>query len=224
MSRDEGAARRPFYQPIVYYACKWGAFVVMRLLYRLRRFHLERIPRHGACVLVANHQSYLDPPIIGVSVPRQFHPMARIGLFQGRFFGWLIRTLNSIPIDKDRVDTTAIRIALERLEHGGVICLFPEGARSEDGRIHEFRRGVLLLLRRANCPIVPMAIDGAYDIWPRGRNRPRWRGRLGLIVGEPIASDVLFEQYKADPIGEIEQRVRGLHAELRRTMGREPVE
>ncbi len=216
--REYRYAERGLGQRIVYWTCRSIAFVFLKVCFRFRRRRLDRLPKSGAYLLVANHQSYLDPPIVGCCVHnRQFVPMARIGLFDGKVFGALISALNSIPVDSSKGDTGAMRKTLAALEQGYPVCIFPEGARSPDGTIHEFKRGAALILRRSKCPVVPVAIEGAYEAWPRHAKRPRvFRHRVEVLIGEPIAHDDLGDE----PLATMERAVRALHAELRAMMGR----
>lgn len=212
-------AERSIWQRIYYDINRYGAMWAMWVCFGLRRYGMGRLPKRGAYLLVANHQSYLDPPIVGACVRgRQFVPLARVGLFGGRF-GRHISILNSIPIDQTKGDTGAMRKALAALEQGFPVCIFPEGARTPDGRIHEFKRGAALILRRSRCPVVPVAIEGGFEAWPRHCKRPRvFRHRVAVMVGEPIAHEDLGEE----PVQTIEAAVRALHAELRKKMGRSP--
>ena len=177
-----------FFALLFFRFCHDVTLLALTLLYRLRVFHAERVPQKGGVVLVANHQSHLDPPTIGSSLPhRHIVPIARVGLFKNRLLGWLITRLNSIAINEKEGDAVAIRRAVRELQAGRCILIFPEGARSEDGRMQPFKRGTWLLLSRAKVPVVPVAIEGAFDAWPRSRSLPRvWGRRLFVNYGEAI--------------------------------------
>jgi 1-acyl-sn-glycerol-3-phosphate acyltransferase len=178
----------------IYWLFWWFCLIVLTVFFRLRRFHMERIPRTGACLIVGNHQSHLDPPAIGVcNTTRPTHFIARMGLFKNRLFGWLIFALNSIPIREESGDLGAIKEVLARLEKGVPVLIFPEGSRSNDGRMHEFKRGIALLVKRAKCPVVPAAVEGAFDAYPRG-GRPRfWGKRVAVMIGKPIPHEELMK-------------------------------
>lgn len=144
-------------------------------------------------LVVANHQSYLDPPLLGCAMPqRQFDFLARAGLFDVKWLKPLITALHSVPIKENGSDPASIKEILRRLEAGRVVLVFPEGSRTETGEMGEFKRGVALLLKRAKCPVLPVGIAGAYDAWPRG-SRPRpFRKRVIVEVGEPISYEELM--------------------------------
>lgn len=194
--------------------------------YRLRRHHLERLPRTGPLLLAANHQSHFDPPAIGMCNPgRATHFLAREGLFTNRFFGWLITALNSVPVSEDKKDMRAIlrsmRAILGRLEQGVPVLVFPEGSRTPDGEIHDFERGIALLLERAKCPVVPIAIEGAYGAFPRGRGFPRLFGqRIEIMVGRPIAHGELLEDGADAGLARLRGEIETMRAELRRRIQR----
>lgn len=200
------------------YWCVWNAtLLLLTIVYRLRRFHTERIPRTGPVLLIANHQSHLDPPSLSMCVTRrQTHFLARAGLFSSRAFGWLIRSLNAVPIKEESGDLGAIRAILARLETGVPVLMFPEGSRSFDGAMQPFKRGVALLLRRARCPVVPMAIEGAFDAFPRQARVPSfWGKRVAVAVGHPIAADELLKDGPDAALDRLQREVDELRRELR---------
>jgi len=211
-SPDPSLLQRGFYQ-----VCWWIVLAVATALYRHRRLESRNVPAKGPCLIVANHQSHLDPPIIGVSLPqRHLHFVARVGLFKSRFFAWLITTLNALPIRNDEGDIGAIRQVLARLDKGHAVLMFPEGARTTDGEVQPFKRGIGLLVRKARCPVVPAAVEGCYRAWPRSRNRPRLLGqRTAVLFGPAIPPERLAGMDVDSITALLEQEVRALHARLR---------
>ena len=166
--------------------CAFLCWSWLRLALGLRRLHRERVPRTGALLVIANHQSYLDPMVCGVTVwDRQFTALARDTLFKGAF-GWVLRSVSARPIRREGGDLEAMKAALAELEAGRTVILFPEGTRSEDGEMLEFKRGVLLLVRKARPTILPMGVAGTFEAWPKGRSLPRLRGRIVCSCGEPL--------------------------------------
>jgi len=180
-------------QRLFYWVCRTTMLWTLRVFFRFRRRGMQRIPRHGAVLLVANHQSYLDPPIIGVCLSRQMNPIARAGLFVNTAFSWFLGRLNTISIREDGAgDTAAMKKALRLLKAGEIVLLFPEGTRTETGEVGEFKRGAGLLIKRAKCPVAPVAIDGAFEAWPRTRKTPKLFSRVRVQIGEPIEHDELM--------------------------------
>jgi 1-acyl-sn-glycerol-3-phosphate acyltransferase len=176
---------------LVYEVCRHTARLTLRLLVRLRGRGAAHVPHSGAVLLAANHESYLDPPAIGSLIPRHVTFVARAGLFRFKPFAGLLSLLNCIPINEDESDVAAIKETLRRLDKGDAVLIFPEGSRSADGSIAPFKRGVALLVKRARCPVVPVAIRGAFHAWPRDRALPR-PGRVSIRYGRPIPYDRLM--------------------------------
>ena len=135
-------------------------------LFRIRVYGREHIPEGGA-LLASNHQSFLDPVIIGVGLPREVNYMARDDLFDNPLFSALIRSLNAFPVKRSAADRNAIREAVARLITGGLVVVFPEGTRNDSGKLLQIQGGVAVVAKKAKCPIVPVAIHGARDAWPK---------------------------------------------------------
>ncbi|MEO1584841.1 MAG: lysophospholipid acyltransferase family protein [Planctomycetota bacterium] len=207
---------RPIKSPPVYNTCRWSARMLFRLFYRIRILGEDRVPRSGPVLLVANHGSFFDPPIIGATLQaRDTNFLARRSLFKGPL-GWLIRRCNSIPLDDEAGDIKAIKQVLERLGEGEPVLIFPEGSRTYDGKLQPFRDGVRLIARRGKCPVVPIAIEGAFESWPRTRPLPTPFGcRLAVEYGEPIPADQLTGDDGNERLERIIDRMR---LELRERM------
>lgn len=180
----------------------------------------RRVPATGPVLLVANHQSYLDPPLVGVCVRhRALDYIARAGLFNN----WFMRTtrdlLNCIPIREDGNDPAAIKDVLRRLSEGRAVLIFPEGTRSPDGAMVPFKRGAALLVKRARCPVVPVAVEGCFDAWPRHAKLPDLIDRrLACAFGRPMDSEALMSQGPDAAMRELEERVARLQRLLRRRL------
>jgi 1-acyl-sn-glycerol-3-phosphate acyltransferase len=127
---------------------------------------LENIPKTGGVLLVANHQSYLDPVLVSAHLSRPVSFMARSDLFDNPWFGRFIRKLHAFPVQRGKGDMAAMRECMRRLEAGEVLNLYPEGTRTEDGEVAPLQKGISLLLRKISVPVVPVAIDGSFEAWP----------------------------------------------------------
>lgn len=184
-SRDESLVQRAFYA-----VCRAIARAVVVFYFGGRAKGKENVPPEGPVLIAGNHQSYLDPPLAAVFQDRHCQFIARSGLFTFRPFARLISSLNAIPLREDAGDLGAIKEVLRLLARGRVVVIFPEGSRSPDGEVHEFKRGVALLIKRARCPVVPMAVDGAFEAWPRGRKPHLFaRHRIRVAFGPPISHE-----------------------------------
>jgi 1-acyl-sn-glycerol-3-phosphate acyltransferase len=173
----------------VWVICRGLVYIYFRVIYRIRAEGAGRVPRTGPVIYVANHQSHYDPPAIGcVLIDRPPAFLARSTLFRFRPFGAMIRFFNAIPLNRESRGTGAFRAVLAELEAGRSILVFPEGTRCRDGRIGPFKPGFLLLVRRSAAAVVPIAIEGAFDIWPCTAERPRLTGRIRVRIGEAISA------------------------------------
>lgn len=189
--------------------------LVAVLVYRARYSGVHNIPTRGGVLVVSNHQSHLDPPLAGIGCPRPMGFVARDTLFHFAPFGWFIRSVGAFPIDREGVGLAGIKEALKRLKQGEMVLIFPEGTRTSDGEISRFRPGFTTLAVRSKAAILPMAIDGAFQAWPRSRNWPGL-GRIHAHYGIPIMPEEYAGWDERTLLAEVERRVRECLAELRR--------
>ena len=188
------------------------------LVFRLHVSGQARIPRRGGVLMVTNHQSFLDPWLIGIAPARQIHYMARDTLFKGGLLHYLMELWNVFPVRRGSADLTAIRTAVEQLDKGFIVNVFPEGTRSEDGSIGTLAPGISLILNRCktDVAIVPVVIDGAFETWPRDKKLPRFLGgRIRICHGAPIPANV----WRTWPAEEIALNVRRAMVNLQAQMG-----
>jgi 1-acyl-sn-glycerol-3-phosphate acyltransferase len=171
---------------LLYRFCRRLCVVVCRGFFRLKTWDIERVPPSGGVILACNHQSYMDPPLAACLFPRQCNFLARSTLFRFGPFGWLIRNVGAVPLERGESDATALRRAVEMLRGGTMLTLFPEGTRTGDGALGKIHSGVAVIALRAGVPVVPTFIHGAFEAWPRTRTFPRPR-RVSVFYGQPIA-------------------------------------
>jgi long-chain acyl-CoA synthetase len=190
-------------------------FVVGRLVYlfTLDRFHLkirglENLPEKGPYLLCSNHQSYIDPIVMAATLPwRLFRLTFALGtseIFGQGFMRHLARWLRVVVLDPDANLVPAMRAGAFGLNHGRILILYPEGERTNDGSPRVFRKGAAILSIHTQAPIVPVAIEGFYEAWPRHKKYPKF-ARLQLVFGKPIqpppvsdASEAVYEQLTSD--------------------------
>lgn len=141
-------------------------------------------------ILVANHHSYFDIPCILAAVPQPIRFMAKASLFKIPIFGWSIGRAGFIPIDRKnrRTAVKSFDLAVERIRRGNTIVIFPEEGRSRHREMRPFQRGAFLLAIKSELPMVPMAIDGTYDVFRVGAKRVT-PGRVTIKVGTPIVTE-----------------------------------
>jgi 1-acyl-sn-glycerol-3-phosphate acyltransferase len=155
------------------------------VFFRRRVVHRERMINHGPVILASNHESYLDPPLVGSVADRAIFFLARKTLLDGAFFGWLLPKLNVIPVDQEGGDRSALKALIRILKAGEGTLVFPEGERTSDGRLRPALPGLGFVIAKTLAPVVPMRIFGAREAWPRGSGRVRFRP-ITVVVGEPI--------------------------------------
>lgn len=160
--------------------------LLANMFWKFRVFGLENLPREGGVLLASNHQSVLDPVLVASVLPREMHFMARRTLFKNPIFRAIIVRYNAFAIERDSADVKGVKEAIRRLEAGSILLVFPEGTRTGDGTIGRMKPGIGMLAERAAVPIVPVLIDGAYEVLPKGAKLPRIRGRISLVFGKPL--------------------------------------
>lgn len=169
----------------LYATLKYLAVALMRLLFRLEAIGAENIPAHGPVLLVANHSSVLDPPLIGGASDRQLTFLAKAELFEIPLFGALIRGLNARPIRREGADPGALRTAKRVLDDGAALLMFPEGTRGDEGDIRPAKPGAGLLAISSGAAVVPVYVSGSGRAWPRGRRLPRC-AKVTVTFGKPL--------------------------------------
>lgn len=150
---------------------------ILRVVWRARATGVENVPRTGPLIVAANHQSYLDPPLLGAFCPRRLSYMAKKELFDIPIFGSGLRSVGAYPVSRDGSARAAIKRSLEVLQAGGAVGIFPEGTRNFDGSA-QVHNGVALLASMADCPVVPAAIQGT--------DRARKLARIHVTYGTPM--------------------------------------
>ncbi|MEX0642927.1 MAG: lysophospholipid acyltransferase family protein [Pirellulales bacterium] len=156
-----------------WYGVLWcPCWAIAKLAFRFHTTGREHVPATGPVLLVSNHQSHLDPVLIGVACPRKVRPLARHTLFFWPL-GWLIGSLGAVPIDRERGGLGGIKTMLKLLQAGEAVLVFPEGTRTKDGHLQPLLPGFCALARRSGATVVPVTINGAYSAMPRGSRFPR---------------------------------------------------
>jgi long-chain acyl-CoA synthetase len=191
-----------------------------RDVFRLKISGLEKLPRKGAFIVCANHQSYLDAPILTAALPYSiFRNVFYVGtseLFGSGLARAIARFVRVIPVDPDANLVPAMRAGAYGLRHGKILMLYPEGERTIDGAPKSFKKGAAILARHLNVPIVPVAQEGFFDAWPRGRGFQKF-APLRIRIGDPIYPDPAEAPVAAYErlTSELRQRVVAMWEELR---------
>ena len=221
---DEAKPTRPdprerLYSYPIYGFCKGVCRIVSTLMFDLKVEGIEHVPRRGGALLISNHQSYLDPVLVGVQLQRHVSFIAKSQLFEMPVLSWLIPRLNTFPVRRGESDVSAIKEALRRVHEGQILTMFPEGTRSLDGNLLPIQAGIALMVKRAEAPVIPAVVDGSRNAWGRGTKFPKVapvRVMYGppLELGKKKGAEVvtLIGETFARMMGELRQR----YPELRR--------
>ncbi len=201
---------------------RWLCKVFCNLFFRIQVYGRENVPDKGAFVLVSNHQSYLDPVFCGIPLKRPLYFLARDSLFDSWFFGWLISSVNTIPVRRGKPDLAAVKKVIGKLKEGGGVCLFPEGTRTMDGRIMPFKGGFGLLCRRGGASVVPVLIDGAFECWPRHK-KIFSSGSIVVCYGKAIPAEKVKEMSERELAEVLTDTLRRMQAKSRIEQGKEPL-
>lgn len=177
----------------------WGLYRLGHFLFRTYFFLYHRwkvegrenIPLKGPVILASNHTSFLDPPVIGAAVNRPVWFIAKAELFHPTPLGWLLRKLGAYPVRRGEGDRAILRWALETLDAGEALVIFPEGTRSPDGRLQSPQPGIGLIALKSKAPVVPIGIIGSYEAMPVKAYFPKPKP-LWVRIGLPLLFPDLY--------------------------------
>jgi 1-acyl-sn-glycerol-3-phosphate acyltransferase len=170
--------------------------VIPRRYFHLRVEGSGHVPAAGPCVLAANHVSYVDPILLAMACPRPVQFIVDREQYRRPFVHWVAVRTGAIPVVNDPRDLGSLRRALLALRQGAVLGIFPEGGRSDDGRLKPAKPGAALLALRAGAPLVPAGIDGAYRAYSRHHLLPRPRP-ITVRFGPPVPFPAAWRRHAA---------------------------
>lgn len=204
-------------------ARRWYDFCHLSVNFYFSLFHSYRVlngwrmPPSGPVLILANHASYLDPPVIGGALPRHIFYLARRSLFRNPLFRRLIRSVNAIPVDQENNSVSGLKSSVEVLRLGEPLLVFPEGTRSPTGEMGAFMPGVHLILKK--CPeamVLPVGVSGAHEALSLSSKVPTLspmflptrRGALCVAVGKPVPGSTLAAMPRGDAVERMTAMVR----------------
>jgi 1-acyl-sn-glycerol-3-phosphate acyltransferase len=194
--------------PIYYLG--WRFFrLAFRFYFGWNAYNPERVPLTGPVILASNHASILDPPLVGSPVRRAINYLARESLFRFPVIGWVLRSWNSVPVDRDGGGASGLRAILDRLLAGGAIILFPEGTRTPDGKLQKARSGIGLTVIKSRAPVIPVRVFGTFEAFNREMPWPRPR-RVAVKYGVPM----LFVDLRAEARTCTKPRLKQIYQEV----------
>ncbi|HEV7281458.1 MAG TPA: lysophospholipid acyltransferase family protein [Pirellulaceae bacterium] len=213
---------RSFAQRVVYDAMKLLIRVIAGGLFQFRVFGADRTPQGIPVIICCNHQSSIDPTLVAAAIPRRLSFLARKELFARFATRKFVEFFDAIPLDRTGFSREGLTAAIDRLKQGRAVLIFPEGSRTPDGTMQPFRSGFLLLARRSRASLLPVAIAGTYQMWPRQRRLP-WPTTTHLVVGEPIPYEVYSGWKEEKALAELQRQMQALFDEAtasrRRALG-----
>jgi 1-acyl-sn-glycerol-3-phosphate acyltransferase len=170
---------------------------------------VEHVPLQGGGLIVSNHASFLDPVLLGTSLPRDIHYLARKSLFKNKLFDYILRSVNAVPVDRDGNGMAGLKAILERLQKGCMVNLFPEGTRTPDGNLQKARSGVGLAVIKSKVPVIPTRIFGSFESYGKNSSFPKPK-KIIIKYGPPINFDALREEAKTCP----KERLKEIYQEI----------
>lgn len=162
----------------MFYICKWLVWIAMNIAFSVKLEGKENIPKGTNCIFASNHRTNADPPLISCGLKGKHSFMAKEELFKNKFFGWLIKNLGAFPVSRGKGDTAVLDTAVERLENGSNLMIFPEGTRSKDGKVHRGHSGAAVIAARSGKPVVPVGIVFGEKL--------KFRTKIRIKYGTPI--------------------------------------
>src|SRR6056297_998735 len=182
---------------IIYWLAYYLINIYLKIVHNFLVKGKEKVPKYGPLIVVSNHVSYLDPPIVGAAVKRQLHFMAKQELFEKKWFGYILNQMGTFPVKRGVPDKSAIRKSLNILNNDKALCMFPEGTRIKTGELGEAKPGVTLIALMSKSPILPVAIKHSDE-----NNKS-----LQVSIGKPFLLDEYYDKKlnrdQKDEVGEL---------------------
>ena len=199
---------------MLYAVLKPVAVLLMRWMFDLTSVGAHHVPATGPVLLVSNHSSVLDPPLVGGAAPRHLSFLAKAELFAIPGFGRLIRGLNARPLRREGADASALREALRMLSEGRALLVFPEGTRGTEGELRPPKAGAGMLAVLSGAAVVPVYVKGSGRAWPRGRRFPR-RSPVTVTFGPPLVLEAPTTATRKERYAEATRAMMAAIAHLR---------
>jgi len=187
---------------------------VLKRFFDFRVSGLENLPSSPKVILAANHSSFLDAVAVACAYPRKVYFMAAEFLFDRKFLGWVMQIGGCIPLKRGGFNKEAVKEALRILQFGHPLGIFPEGRITEDGKMIPARKGIGLIAKMAHAKIIPTAIEGTFEAWPKQEKFPK-RFPIEVRFGKPVAESE-FESPE-----ELTREVMAEIADVKKQMERE---
>jgi 1-acyl-sn-glycerol-3-phosphate acyltransferase len=162
-----------------------AAKLLAKLCFRFKVINPERLPESGPLLIASNHVSFFDPPIIGITFPKDICFLARKTLYSNPVARWMFPRLNVVPVDQEKAEVGPLKTVIRLLKDKKRVLVFPEGARSEDGSLQKGEAGAGFIVGKTLTPVLPLRIFGGYEALPIGSSKVKFRP-ITVVVGEMI--------------------------------------
>jgi len=169
---------------------------ILRLLFRPKTVGLENVPAEGPVIIASNHESFLDDLLLPLVLKRRVTVLAKADYFDKWYTSWFFKMAGCVPVRREggSASRAALQAAIDALDDGKLVALFPEGTRSPDGRLYRGKTGVARIALEARVPVVPVAVIGTFELLPYNKKRPK-TGPVEIRFGKPLT----FERHYASP-------------------------
>ncbi|MDE6789778.1 MAG: 1-acyl-sn-glycerol-3-phosphate acyltransferase [Ruminococcus sp.] len=174
----------------MYHFVKIIAYIAFKIAFNIRFEGRNNIPKGEPVIYASNHRTNADPPLVACRGKGKFAFMAKEELFRNKLFAWLIRSLGAFPVARGKGDKGVLDTAIERLESGRSLIIFPEGTRSKDGKVHRGHSGAAVIAAKSQKKIIPVGIVFGEKL--------KFRTKITVKYGEPINPDEYIDQ-PSDP-------------------------
>ncbi len=200
---------------ILYWLCVTLARLTGKVMFSLKVEGIENLVKagEGGTIIAANHQSFLDPPLVAAACKGQIHFLARDTLFKG-VFGKLIKAVNAIPISQSGADLASLKAIIGEVKKGNRVLVFPEGTRTQDGEIKSAAAGIGMIVAKSKAIVQPVYIEGAFEAWPRNEKKPK-RSPVKITFGERLDFSDLGRVKSKEQYQEIADTIMAKISELK---------
>jgi 1-acyl-sn-glycerol-3-phosphate acyltransferase len=197
----------------------WATLGLFTYAWSMRTEGGANIPKRGPALLIANHQSFIDPICIGLAARRHLTYLARKTLFTGnKLFARFLVSVNCVPVDQEGVATEGLKTTIAQLKKGKAVLVFPEGERTLTGRMNPLKPGIHLIIKRAMAPVIPVGIAGAYDAYPRMAKYPKFsplflpatNATVAVSIGKPLDPHRYATMPREEALKELFDKIRAM--------------
>ena len=193
---------------ILYNSVKSVGKIIFRFLYKIEIVNEQAIPTKGGILLAGNHSSWLDTLFLNYAIKRPLYFVTGDFIFRAPVLGKLVKHMGAIPMTKSEDgDSLGLETAIQRLKEGNVLCIFPEGKLSVDGKLGRFRNGVSIIQKETGAKILPFYLHGAIDTWSHKQKKIQFFKKIKIEFGEPILPT---KEKDSEIAKEIQEKVKEL--------------